>query len=85
LHYFHHLAVKDRISKLVELDITPYHICLKAPGKTALQLLPTISNDKTIKEVFIVIFSKILATHILQYFQFSCFDIVTWHKDHKYL
>jgi len=81
LHYFHSLAVKDRISKLAELDITPYHIYLNTLEKTALQLLPTVFNDKAMEEVFIMIVSRILTTH-MQYFQFSCSDIFTWHKDH---
>jgi len=80
LHYFHYPAVKDRISKLVELDIIPYHICLNAPEKTALQLIPPVSNDKAMKAVFIMIVSRILMPH----FQFSCSDIITWYKDHKY-
>ena len=83
LHYFHSLAIKDRISNLCELDITPYHNCINKPESTALEFLPSISNDKAMKDIFIMIISKILATH-MPYFNLSCSDIVTWHKHHKY-
>lgn len=63
---------------LSKIELTLHHISfLNAPEKTALQLLPT---DKVMKEIFIMIVSRILTTHI----QFSCSDVVTWHKDHKY-
>ena len=83
LHYFHSLAIKDRISNLCELDITPYHICINKPESTALEFLPSISNDKGMRDIFIMIISRILATH-MPYFNLSCSDIVTWHKHHKY-
>ena len=45
LHYFHSIAVKDRIDKFSQLDITPYHGCLNNITQTALNLLPTLKSD----------------------------------------
>ena len=45
LHYFHYLAIKDRISQLSQLAITPCHTCINSPQKMALQLLPTDESD----------------------------------------
>lgn len=83
LHYFHCLAIKDRISQLTQLSITPYHTCLNSPKNMALQLLPTAKSDSALTDVMVVIVSRVLATH-LPYFQFSCSDVVTWHMEHKY-
>ena len=83
LHYFHVLAVKDRIKDISQLAITPYHTCINNPEKMSAQLLPTKEHDAALKENFIMIVARKLATH-MPFFQFACSDIVTWHKEHKY-
>ena len=83
LHYFHCLAIKDRISLFSQLAITPQHTCINRPQEMALQLLPTTESDSDLIDVMTMVISRVLATH-LSYFQFSCSDVVTWHKDHQY-
>ena len=53
LHYFHVLAVKDRIKEIGQLAITPHHTCLDSPENMAVQLLPTKECDAALKEIFI--------------------------------
>lgn len=83
LHYFHSLAIKDRISQLSELEIAPYHICLNSPTTMASELLPSVNNDLSLMNVMVTIVSRVLTTY-LPYFAFSCTDIVTWHIEHEY-
>ena len=71
------------MKEIGQLAITPHRTCLNSPEKMAVQLLPTKECDVVFKEIFIMIVSWILTTH-MQFFQFACSDIVTWHKEHKY-
>ena len=83
LHYFHVLAVKDRVEDFGQLAITPYCTCFNNPEKMAIQLLPTKEQDATLKENLIMIVAQKLATY-MPFLQFACSDVTTWHKEHKY-
>ena len=83
LHYFHCLAVRDRIHTFSQLPITPCHTCINSPDKIALQLLPTAKSDSALTDVMIMMISRVLATH-MPFFQFSCSDVVDWHMEHQY-
>ena len=83
LCYFHRLAIRDKISQLSQLPITPCHTCNNSPEKMARPLLPTTKSDSALTDVMIIIVSRVLITH-LSYFQFACSDVVTWHMEHQY-
>ena len=83
LHYFHCLAVKDRISEFSQLPISPYHTCLNNIEVLALNLLPTTDSDDKLMDIIEMIISRVLTTHI-PFFQFCCSDIVDRHLEHKY-
>ena len=83
LHYTHCLAIKDRISQFSELSISPYLTCFNNAEKTALQLLPSKESDSKLMEIMIMMVARSVVTY-MPYFQFSCSDIVDWHKEHQY-
>ena len=83
LHYFHVLAVKDRVKDFGQLAMTPYHTCFNNPEKMAAQLLPTKEQDAALKENLIMIVARKLATY-MPFLQFACSDVTTWHKEHEY-
>ena len=83
MHYVHCLAVKDRISKFSQLSTAPYHTCMNCAEKMALQLLPTTESDCELKDIMMMNVARTLVTYV-PYFQFSCSDIVDWHKQHQY-
>ena len=80
LHYFHSLAIKDRIE---EFSQAPYHGCLNNMTKTAVNLLPTLKSDDDLTDTMAMIISHVITTR-MPYFKFACSDIVTWHCEHKY-
>ena len=83
MHYVQCLAVRDRISEFSQLSTSPYHTCMNCAEKMALQLLPTIDSDSELKDIMMMIVARTLVTYV-PYFQFSCSDIVDWHKQHQY-
>ena len=83
LHYVHFLAIKDRISQFNQLSTAPYHTCMNSTEKMALQLLPSIESDRELKNNIIMNVARVVVAYI-PYFQFSCSDIVDWHKEHQY-
>ena len=82
LHYFHFLAVRDRIN-FNELSIVPKQLCLNKPPIITRELLPTTNSDSMIRENFSIIVSRILSTYI-PFFKFAAADITTWHIDHEH-
>lgn len=83
LHYFHCLAVKDRISYFGQLPISPYHTCLNNVEVLALNLFPTTKSDDKLMDIIETIISRVLSTYIA-FFQLSCSDVVDWHLEHKF-
>ena len=63
-HYFHCLAVKDRISDFSQLPISPYHTCLNNVEVLALNLLPTTKSDDKLMDIIETIISHVLSTYI---------------------
>ena len=82
LHYFHSYAVLDRIHTILFSDsLSP--TCFPEPEQIARSLLPSPSDDCTLKQNFAVLISRVLATH-MKFFSFSFDDAVQWHILHKF-
>ena len=64
LHYFHCLAVKDRISEFGQLSISPYHSCFNNVEVLAPSLLPTTKSDDKLMDIIETMISRVLCTNI---------------------
>lgn len=82
LHYFHSYAVLDRIDVSC-LSESPLPTCLNSPDKIAESLLPSLSDDSSMKTDFAILVSRVLAKH-LEFFSFGFQDVVQWHISHKF-
>ncbi len=82
LHYFHAIAVRDRIDFSSLPDVLP-HSCLNSPKERALALLPSKDDDKALKQLFGTHVSRILAKHI-PFFKLTFEDVIDWHIEHEY-
>lgn len=69
LHYFHSYAVLDRIN-VSGLSNKALPGCLPEPKEIAASLLPSSSDDSTLKRNFATLVSRVLATHF-KFFKFS--------------
>lgn len=82
LHYFHCYGVLDRIDLSGVLD-SVVASCLPSPASIAASLLPSASDDQSLKRHFAILVSRILATHIT-FFSFGFDDVVQWHIQHEF-
>ena len=82
LHYFHCLAIRDRIN-FNDLSTMCCQGCLNSPDKIALELLPSLQTDSSLLDNFTVIVSRVIADYI-PFINFALSDVVTWHLDHKF-
>ena len=82
LHYFHSFAVKDRID-FSHLSSTLPFSCSNSPSKLALEILPSVEDDATLKSLFKVHVSRILVDN-LEFFKVTCQDVAIRHVPHLY-
>ena len=82
LHYFHSLALRSRIDFSHLPNVYP-DTCSPSPLKLAESLLPSASDDQSLRDLFIMHVSRVLSTHI-PFFEFAFEDVVEWHRKHDY-
>lgn len=82
LHCFNSFAVQNRIDFSHLPDALPSSGSNR-PLQLASALLPSSEDDKALRRNFVVLISRILATHI-PFFKFSFDDVVEWHIEHMY-
>lgn len=78
-HYFHHIAIADRID-VSNLSITPPAPPRISHKKCAMSLL---LDDQALKRNMITLVSRILVNHVEPY-QFAFSDVVDWHIPQDY-
>lgn len=81
IHYFHSYSVKNRVNT-VGLSDAPPNSPAQDNEKIALSLLPSPSDDSTIKKNFVVHLSRVLVDHV-PFFKHSFDGAVSWHIVHK--
>ena len=59
------------------------HSCANSPDKNAALLLPSVEDDKAMRNLFVTHVSRILTTH-MKYFKLTFDDVVDWHHVHEY-
>lgn len=82
LHYFHHIAIADRID-VSNLSLTPPMPPKIAHEQCARSLLPSTEDDRTLKDNMIILISRILVTNI-ESFKFNFSDVTVWHIETAY-
>ncbi len=82
LHYFHCLAVQNRIDHSHKPDVHP-DTCLPSPLHRASTLLPSLADDRSLRNDFITCVSRILVEH-MPFFKHTFEDVVEWHIQHQY-
>ena len=82
LHYFHHIAIADRID-VSNLSITPPAPPTMPHKKCATSLLPSTDDDKALKQNMTTLVSRIIVDHV-ESLQFAFSDVVDWHMDQSY-
>lgn len=82
LHYINSYAVQGRINFSSLSDVQPYS-CANSPDRNAALLLPSVEDDKAMRNLFITHVSRILTTH-MEYFKLTFDDVVEWHLKHDY-
>ena len=82
LHYFHSLALQSRIDFSHLPNVHPA-TCSPSPLLMAESLLPTASDDQSLRDLFIMHVSRVLATHI-PFFKLAFEDVVERHRKHDY-
>lgn len=82
LHFFHSYALLNRVDFN---DLPDFHLptCHNSPKNRALSLLPSADDGRLLRQDFITIISRILATHI-PFFKWTADDVVEWHIKRKY-
>lgn len=82
LHYFHYYVVKDRVN-FIQLGEEP-NCCLQSDrNEVAHSLLPTPTDDMSLRENVCVLISRILYNH-LPFFEHTFDGVITWHIEHQY-
>ena len=82
LHYFHYYAVRDRVDN--NLPTSPPKLPPKGSAKScALSILPSIDDDRVIRENMIIMVSRVLAKH-MESLGFDSSKLVKWHVPHKF-
>ena len=82
LHYINSYAVQRRIDFGSLSDLQP-HTCANSPEKKAALMLPSVEDDRAIRDVFITHVSRILVTH-MEYFKMTFDGVVDWHIKHDH-
>ena len=59
------------------------HSCPNSPDKNAVLLLPSVEDDKAMRNLFVTHVSRILTTHT-EYLKLTFDDVVDWHLMHDY-
>ena len=80
LHYFNSYALKDRISldHLQTFQDTPHPHHVEAST-----ILPSASDDTTLRNNFITLVSRVITKHML-FFKTGFSDVIEWHITHRY-
>jgi len=82
LHFVHAYALKSRVN-LSHLPNGTLQSCLNSSKNIALQLLPSPSDDKLLRQNLKTLLSRILVNN-MPYFNQTFDGVISWHIKHKY-
>lgn len=82
LHYFHSYAVQNRVDAS-NLSDSPVDMSTFTPKGIASTIIPSLDDDRILRENIAVLISRVLVTH-LNFFSFSFNDVVDWHIEHQF-
>ena len=82
MHYINSYAVQGQINFDLLSDVQP-HTCANSLNRKSALLLPSVEDDKAMRDLFITHVSRILTTH-MEYFKLTFDDVVSWHIKHDY-
>ena len=82
LHYLHSYAVQNRVDAS-NLSDSPVDMSTFTPKGIAITIIPSLDDDRILRENIAVLISRVLVTH-LNFFSFSFNDVVDWHIEHQF-
>ncbi len=82
IHYFHYYAVADQVD-FMSLSGQVIPTRQSDPKQFALSLLPTVEDDKALRENICELISRVLYQHC-DFFNLSFDGMINWHIKHEY-
>ena len=83
LHYFHSIAVENRVHFSMLSDSRPDNSGVSNFRRVARSIQPTLSDDTVMRRNFATLVSRVL-TKRMPFFK-ACFkDLIVWHIEHRY-